>query len=180
MIILRFSWVLIVFLLSFSAISISCAEDSSSTTTHPGSAVTTSVLAHASNVPQLNYRDFSEFYNDFSRAVDRSDWEHLAKLTRFPFILEGELDGDGRVVFDKGSFIKSIDELLKEEIYINLDDDLVVTTYRKIILKSKNNEQVDGDEAQLFGIQFHNTGDGWRVLKITTHVHIVEKYSKEK
>ena len=178
MVIMRYSWIFIICILSFSAMAISCDEDSSKTTTHPANTVTKSGLAHTEKKNQLNYKDFSVFYSAFSSAVDRSDWEYLAKLTRFPFLLRGELDAEGQVVFNKDGFIKAIGKLFNEEIYINVNDELVATNYRKVIFNAKKKQQYVDEDAQLFGIQFRNKNDGWKLSEITTHAHIIEKFSE--
>ena len=175
----RGSWISI-FVLLFLAVSSSCAEDSSDkTVTNLTTVKSTSNLPDSDTPAQTQYKDFDKFYNAFSSAVVQSDWINLAELTRFPLILKGELDDVEEVAFDKNDFVGAIGKLLNEEIYLNIDDELVETTFRKIISDTEIKPNTDADEIQLFGLLFSKKSDGWKLSEITTHVHIVEMFTEE-
>lgn len=178
MIIMRFPQIFVVCLLSFFAMAISCADNNVKSTTHTLDTVTKVSQVHIKKDSQLIFYDFSEFYSTFSSVVNREDWKYLAELTKFPFVLKGELDDEEQVVFDKDGFIRAIDGILRENIYIN--DKLVETSYFKLILNPKNLQYDDGDEAELFGILFSKKSDVWKLSMITTHIHIIEKYLEDK
>lgn len=167
----RFLRVFIACILPLVAMVASCTETSSVETTSK-----LNVVNFDENM-QPEYKNFKTFYIAFSDAMHRNDWISIAELTSFPFVISGELDSEGSVVFDQHGFVKSIGGILKEEIYVNINDELQVTNYRKVISDSANHVRVSDNEAQLFGMSFVNTANGWKLSRVSTHAHIVEKYA---
>ncbi len=73
--------------------SISCAKETEPKSQHQ----TEPARATQNNVTPTSYKDFSTFYAAFTTALASKDWPTLAEQTVFPFILRGELDGEGQL-----------------------------------------------------------------------------------
>lgn len=127
------------------------------------------------NVKQNN-QTIEACLTEFSTLLKSEDWNGLADITDFPLIIRGELDDEGSVELDRKKFVRFINEFFKEEVYLNINDELVAFTYRDLMIKPIDKPQVASDIMELHGFQFINKNQRWKLKQITTYAHIVEKY----
>lgn len=137
-------------------------------------------VLHPRTETTMNIQDFNSFYADFSCAVENSDWKQLAKLTSFPLLFRGELDDEGEVRVDEKTFFKIIAPFFEEKVYLEINDDLIPSTYRAIVEKPTEKPRIENkSRAELHGFQFAFTNGKWKLKQITTYLHIIEQIKEQ-
>ena len=121
---------------------------------------------------------FGAFLSEFSALIRASNWEGLADITDFPLTIRGELDDEGPVEIDRQRFLKLIDGFFQEEVYLTINDELVASNYRDLMVKPIDKPEIDGDTAELQGFHFVRKNQHWKLKQITTYVHIVERFAQ--
>lgn len=119
---------------------------------------------------------FEAYLTEFSNLLKTKNWDGLADITAFPIVIRGELDDEGSVDIDRRIFVKFIGEFFQEEVYLTINDELVASTYRDLMVKPIDKPIIKNDIAGLHGFQFLKKGQSWKLKQITTYVHIVEKF----
>jgi hypothetical protein len=130
----------------------------------------------AASADQKN-QTFGAFLSELSTLVKTNNLEGLADITDFPLTIRGELDDDGSVEIDRTRFVNLIGEFLQDEVYLIINDELVTSTYRDLMIKPIDKPEIDGDAATLHGFHFVRREQHWKLEHITTYVHIVERFS---
>ncbi len=139
------------------------------------------VHAHANNtstpveVKQKN-QTIEAYLTEFSTLLKTKNWDGLADITDFPIVIRGELDDEGSVDLDRKNFVKFIGQFFQEKVYLTINDELVASTYRDLMVKPIDKPVINHDIAELHGFQFIKKGQNWKLKQITTYVHIVEKF----
>jgi hypothetical protein len=144
---------------------------SSSTVQSRASSVSTPVNSRQSD------QSFGLFLAEFSNLIDSRNWNGLADITDFPLTIRGELDDEGSVEINREKFIKLIGNFFQEKVYLTLNDELVESTYHDLLNKPIEEPQVHNDHAQLHGFHFIKKNHQWKLKRISTYVHIVERFS---
>ncbi len=108
-------------------------------------------------------QEYDRFLDVFSEAVNVRDWLCVTALTGFPLEVRAELDGEEALALDRSDFLSFIKQFFKEETYLNIDDNLVQTTYREIILNREEEKEVFGNEVYLHGFVFKRESGGWKL-----------------
>ena len=145
--------------------------------------------AHATSLSQQNSasksagkkketQTFGMFLFEFSDLIKTSNWKGLADITDFPLTIRGELDDEGSVEIDRKQFLKLIGGFFKEEVYLTINDKLVASTYRNIMIKPVDKPEINGNAAELHGFHFVRKNQHWKLKQITTYVHVVEKFAQ--
>jgi len=116
------------------------------------------------------------YLTEFSILLKTKNWDGLADITDFPIVIRGELDDEGSVDLDRKVFVKFIGQFFQEEVYLTINDELVASTYRDLMVKPIDKPKIEHDIAELHGFQFIKKGQNWKLKQITTYVHIVEKF----
>ena len=116
------------------------------------------------------------YLTEFSILLKAKNWDGLADITDFPIVIRGELDDEGSVKLDRKIFVKFIGQFFQEEVYLTINDELVASTYRDLMIKPIDKPEINNDIADLHGFQFIKKGQNWKLKQITTYVHIVEKF----
>lgn len=116
------------------------------------------------------------YLTEFSIIVKTENWDGLADITDFPIVIRGELDDEGSVDLDRKIFVKFIGQFFQEEVYLTINDELVASTYRDLMVKPIEKPKIENDIAEIHGFRFIKKGQSWKLKQITTYVHIVEKF----
>lgn len=172
--------ILISSILPLTVILTGCSDNSDNSMVPDSSQTASARQIAAEQKAAADKKSFLKFYQDFSNALESRDWPALAALTTFPLVLRSELDGEPEVILDKPNFINKIGEIFNEEVYISINDELLASNYRDIILNLHQHHVMNDEAVQLFGLRFEKDPDSWKFTGITTHVHIVEKYVEGK
>ena len=128
--------------------------------------------------PTQQVQTFDAFTSEFSSLVKAGNWEGLADLTEFPLTIRGELDDEGSVEINRKRFVKFIGGFFQEEVYLTINDELVTSTYRELMIKPVDKPELDGDTAELYGFHFIRKNQHWKLNRIVTYAHIVERVAQ--
>jgi hypothetical protein len=121
---------------------------------------------------------FGVFLSEFSNFVREGDMEGLADMTEFPLTIRGELDDEGSLEIDRKRFVDIIDEFFREKVYLTINDELVASTYRDLMINPMDKPEIDGDTAELHGFHFVRKNQHWKLKQITTYAHVVEQLAQ--
>lgn len=76
------------------------------------------------------------FWSEFRSAVAKGDKEKIASMTKFPFPIRGELDGDPVTTFTKEKFPAVLERIMAQEA-LQLSHGRVVSKTMRQIVKEK-------------------------------------------
>lgn len=109
---------------------------------------------------------FHLFWPKFRQAVIKNDKEAIAAMARFPFTTRGPYDGDPERTYNRASFLKILDELLRDGGGMRADET------QKNLVKRTNKVPVrdgrapgintDGRRASVGNFEFKYTPKGWK------------------
>ena len=79
----------------------------------------------------------NKFWSDFRAAVSNDDYTKLAKLTRFPLAVHGEVDFIPVKKVNKNEFPVVFKKIINQEQFVEKNGEELRTTMRKIVLSTE-------------------------------------------
>ncbi|VUD62274.1 hypothetical protein TDB9533_03008 [Thalassocella blandensis] len=161
----------------------SCAESTPETKTkvspethsNPIADTKTELQAHdKKTTPDQHTETFDQFYEQFTNAVDNNDWDKVVSLTQFPFVFKGQLDIEGEIEVSKEEFKKVFPVYLENEAYIDLEGELIPSTFRGLLMtRMDSSESVSDSSAQIHDFVFEKIGNSWKLVKVYTDLSLI-------
>lgn len=170
-------------LLCLTWVNCSCAESTPETKTkvspvaHSNPIADTKSEPHAHDkktIPEQQAETFDQFYERFTNAVDNNDWDKVISLTQFPFVFKGQLDMEGEIEVSKEEFKKVFPVYLESEAYIDLEGELIPSTFRGLLMTRMDSaESVSDNSAQIHDFVFEKIGNSWKLVKVYTDLSLI-------
>ena len=108
-------------------------------------------------------KSFPEFWKEFRIASLNNDIVHLVEMTRFPFILKGDLDMDGSVVLDKANFKKRFKSFMEQD----TREDLKPDSMRDYIKKNESiSPRIDDGQTNVGLFSFELIEGKWYFVRV--------------
>lgn len=165
----------------------SCAEGETATNTQ----FTQASQSNTTNIKTIALKDkigktpskqqlenFDKFYELFTDAVNKQDWDVVTEFTQFPFIFKGQLDMEGDIKMSKQEFKKAFPTFLENETYIDLQGELIPSTFRGLLMTRMGAaESVSNKSVQIHDFVFEKIGNHWKFVKVYIDLSLI-KYSR--
>lgn len=162
---------------SLTAIAMFSACMISACSAEPIKPSTTKVAsASIENVQQidLNKQNFSQFFNEFKRALEQKHFDILQAYIQFPLGVRGELDNSPTLQITKDNFTEFFTEFLAEPVYLEQNGELVGYALSTLAATANTPTVRVTNQASWQGMTFKPIKGKWALVEITTYDHLIE------
>lgn len=106
--------------------------------------------------------DFSSYWRELRTALLAADAESVARLTKFPFTVKGELDDDPVQAIERPAFPAMLRQLLAQDVGLSPDPEPLSHYLKRV--DTVPPDAVAGTTARVASMQFALGPDGWRFV----------------
>lgn len=124
-----------------------------------GSAV---VRPAETSLATANQTDFNSYWRELRSALLAANAESVARLTKFPFTVRGELDDDPVRAIERPAFPAMLRQLLAQDVGLSPEPEPLSHYLKRV--ETVPPSAVAGATARVAGMQFALGPDGWRFV----------------
>jgi hypothetical protein len=125
----------------------------------PGSLV---VRPAENALAKADHTDFDSYWRELRPALLAANAESVARLTKFPFTVRGELDDDPVRTIDRPAFPGILRQLLAQDVGLSPEPEPLSRYLKR--LDTVPPSAVAGTSARVASMQFTLGSDGWRFV----------------
>jgi hypothetical protein len=117
----------------------------------------------AENAPvTANQTDFNSYWRELRPALLAANAEAVARLTKFPFTVRGELDDDPVRAIERPAFPAILQQLLAQDVGLSPEPEPLSRYLKRV--ETVPPSAVTGTAARIASMQFALGSDGWRFV----------------
>ncbi len=109
-----------------------------------------------------NQIDFNSYWRELRPALLTANAESVARLTKFPFTVRGELDDDPVRAIERPAFPAMLRQLLAQDVGLSPEPESLTQYLKRVDTVPPS--AVSGTTARVAGMQFALGPDGWRFV----------------
>jgi hypothetical protein len=109
-----------------------------------------------------NQTDFNSYWRELRPALLAANAESVARLTKFPFTVRGELDDDPVRAIERPAFPAILRRLLAQDVGLSPEPEPLSRYLKRI--ETVPPSAVTGTAARVASMQFALGSDGWRFV----------------
>lgn len=109
-----------------------------------------------------NQTDFNSYWRELRPALLAANAESVARLTKFPFTVRGELDDDPVRAIERPAFPDILRQLLAQDVGLSPEPEPLSRYLKRVGAVPPN--AVAGTSARVASMQFALGADGWRFV----------------
>jgi hypothetical protein len=117
-------------------------------------------LLHASTANAAAERDFTRFWTAFRAATLADDREALVAMSRFPFVLHGQLDDDPAQTIDAAVLRESLPDLLLQDTGLAAEEEPMLAYVERLV--QPPSPEPGSSSMRVGPFEFTLQRDGWR------------------
>jgi hypothetical protein len=106
--------------------------------------------------------DFNSYWRELRPALLAANAESVARLTRFPFTVRGELDDDPMQSIERPAFPSILGQLLAQDVGLSPEPEPLSRYLKRVDTVPPS--AVTGTAARVASMQFELGSDGWRFV----------------